>query len=415
MITSLLIGSMLCWCATAAAQTKKNPQPPKKAAPASDRRLTIDQIRQLISIQTPDSAIAQEIQARGMKDEYNRGAVEQLRRAGAGSETVAALTRLLPVANLTVSTEPGATVRLDGTAQFQVGPDGVLTLSGLDPGSHQLAIQKQFFTAVTRTVELKGGTNSAVEAKLDWAVGFLTISVDVPDARIQVGNNPVQAGPINRMAVPVAAISVVATAPLRKTASQTVAIEPGKEASVAFAMVYDQAELDKMASQIHTLFRSKNYVGVLQQAGRYPQREGKDKDVIADVAISELETGRFAEFKSAAREALAAGAALRFDLMHHHAGLHIVLHPAVVQLKGRMLSFQPEGACNFEPFEVSLAQVKVGNKQFVIDSPNHSVPAVSLVVPNPSNPKKEATLNFVTRTTIFAEAQAIRGFLLDSR
>jgi hypothetical protein len=72
-----------------AAPAAKNPAPKagtsSKAAdfPQGDRRLTLDQVRQLVTIRTPDNAIAQEIQSRGLNADFTRKDIEELRQLGA--------------------------------------------------------------------------------------------------------------------------------------------------------------------------------------------------------------------------------------------------------------------------------------------------------------------------------------------
>src|ERR1017187_2901440 len=99
---SLVIITVVCFGllpSTIVGQGTKKAQPPKKTtAQPADRRLSLDQIRKLIAIQTPDSVVAQEIQSRGINGDYGRREVDQIRQQGAGSQTVDALLRALPAA-----------------------------------------------------------------------------------------------------------------------------------------------------------------------------------------------------------------------------------------------------------------------------------------------------------------------------
>jgi hypothetical protein len=62
--------------------TKKNPPAKKTASQPVDRRLSLEQIRKLIAIQTPDNVVAEEIRSRGIAEVYGRKDVDQIRQLG---------------------------------------------------------------------------------------------------------------------------------------------------------------------------------------------------------------------------------------------------------------------------------------------------------------------------------------------
>ena len=406
---------------TAVGQGPKNSPPAKKSkSQLAERRLTLDQIRKLIAIQTPDSVVAQEIQSRGVSGDYGRREIDQLRQQGAGSETIAALVRLLPVATLTVRTEPGAIVKLDGGSPAMASIDGTATLSNIDPGRHEVTAEKQYFMSASRAVEMKGRETTAIDIKLGWAVGFLSISVDAPDAQIRISGVPPQTGPINRLAVPVGQANITATAPLRKSASQTVAIEPGGEATIALSLPVDEAALEVMANQIHTSFRSRSYPVVIQQSGPYLQIDAQDKDVLAEVALSYLEVSNYSLFQEAARRALDAGATLRVEVMHHHLSLGGfgggTLHRAELAITKNTLTYKPLDRCNLPEFQTPMADVHLGKRESAILGRNRteSVSVLDLNVPEPNNPKKQVNVNLsIGRTP--QDASITTGVFRDAR
>lgn len=329
----------------------------------------------------------------------------------AQSSTVNVSQNQLPVSSLTVRTDPGASVGIDGRSRVTVGPDGLVTLSNLEPGQHQLAVDKPLFEPVLQSLNLKSSENTTVNIALERVVGFLTVNTNTPDAKIRVSGGPAQNGRILRMPVPVGQATIDVTGPLRKTVSQTVSIEPGKEATVSVSLDLDSEALAAMANQIQVSFQLKRYEAALEQAGRYLQVGARDKDVLGVVALSYLQLNRYGEFRSSAREALAAGATLRFALQHIHLGINVAMHPAVLELNSETLRFQPEGKCNFDSFEVPLGQVRVGNRSNALLSFNERTWSINVNVPNPSNPKKEAALNFTTLRNQQAEIDAIREIL----
>ena len=384
--------------ATVLAQGGKKAPPTKKTtSQPTDRKLSLDQIRKLIAIQTPDSVVAQEVQSRGISGDYGRHDIDGLRQQGAGSETIAALTRLLPLSTLTVRTEPGATVRLDGGSTALAGADGTATLSSIDPGRHQVTTEKQYFTSVSRAVELKGRETASVDIKLEWAVGFLSVATNVPDAQIRVSGAAPQNGRISRLAVPVGQASVTAVAPLRKSVSQTVMIEPGKEATVSLSLPVDEAAIAAMANQIHNSFRSRSYAAVIQQAGRYLQMGAQDKDVLSEVALSYFEMSNYTAFQEAARRALSSGATLQFEVMHHHLSLGGFgggnLHRAELLVSAETLGYKPLDRCNLPEFQTAIKEVHLGRREAALLDKTRSVPVIDLNVPEPNNPKKQTNVN----------------------
>jgi len=406
---------------TAVAQgSKKNPPAKKGPSQPADRRLSLDQIRKLIAIQTPDSVVAQEIQARGVNGDYGRRDIEQLHLQGAGSETITALTRLMPVATLTVRTEPGASVKLDGGSPAVVAADGTATLSSIDPGRHQVTADKQYFTSGSQFVELKGRETTSIDIKLEWAVGFLSVNTNVADAQIRVSGGPPQAGRITRLAVPVGQATISATAPLRKSVSQTVVVEPGRDTTISLSLIIDDSALAAMANQIHASFRSRSYAVVVQQAGRYFQTGAQDKDVSAEVAISYLEMSNYSAFQEAARRALEAGATLRFEVMHHHLSLGGfgggTLHNAELAITKDTLIYKPLDRCNLPEFQTSLRDVHLGKRESAILGKGRtaSISVIDLDVPEPNNPKKQVNVN-LSIGNVPPGLSSTKGFFRDAR
>lgn len=320
--------------------TTTEAEPKRKAPRAADRALNVDQIRKLIALQTPDNIIAQEILSRGLIDNYTRKDIDRLKKQGAGIETLTALEYLRPVANLTVVTEPGATLRLDGGAPVTVGSNGKVTLDRIEPGQHQILLQKHLFMNVARDVELR----------------------------------------------------------------------PRENVTLPLALRVDESALNTAADKIHSSFKARLYQIVADEAALYLQAGARDKHVLLETAISYLEINRFAEFRTVASEALTAGGTLSLRLQHYHGGLRTGMHPAVLQLSTKGISFQPEGNCNFEQFDVPRNEVRLGSRLAIPISLNDSIWVVNLIVPNRSNSKKQQQINLTHDDQ--RRVEAIRELLL---
>jgi hypothetical protein len=99
----------------------------------------------------------------------------------------------------------------------------------------------------------------------------------------------------------------VITAPLRKTVSQIVNIEPGKESSISLSLAIDPDAVGVVVAQVHTSFRGNNHASVLRQAARLIQLGIQDSDMLGEMAVSFLETGDYLRFRDTDREALSLG------------------------------------------------------------------------------------------------------------
>jgi hypothetical protein len=387
---------------------KRQQAVPKRTTEPSkaERRLSLDQIRKLISIRTPDNVVAQEIQARGVIGDYGRREIDQLQQQGAGPQTITVLQRMLPLSSLRLKTEPGATVKLDNGAALQSDANGLVTFTGIERGEHQLAVEKMYYKASIQPIILKARENAAIEVPLDWAVGFLSVTTDVADAQITIGGNPPQLGRVNRLALPVGFSTVVVRAPLRQPSSQSVHVEGGKETTIAVSLSLDAAAISAATNQVHLAFQGHNYAGVLQQSVQLFRVGIRDKDVLGDVALSYLETRDYARFVGAAEQALSAGAQLSFRLTHIELGFKPNNHPAEVKLSNASLVFKPIGRCNHEEFSVPIREVRADQRRLSFQN----LFIVNLVVPNPSKDRKGLNINMGTEDP--EKAQAIKQLVL---
>jgi hypothetical protein len=393
----------LLWTAPpAAGQSRHFSKSRKRRAPAS-KGLSLEQIRRLMAVPLPDSAIAQEIQSRGIHGEFTRHDIEVLRQEGAGTNTVAALTRLLPVASLTVKTEPEAFVTLDHGTRVRTASDGTAVFSGIDPGAHQVLIQKTYHKDVSRMIDLTAREDTSLSAPLEWAVGFLSITAQPAGATITVSGGAPQTGRVEHLAVPIGTVEVVVTAPLRETSSQNVNIQPGKESTLSISLALDQNAISRAAGQIHALFRTGNYPAVRERAGQFFAAGARDPAVSGEFAMSFLELHDYPAFQNAARQALAAGATLRIPMLHVELGYHPNNHLAFLQVSSQRIGFQPVGHCNHPAFQVSIRDVHLGKRRVM-----ENLFVVELVVPNPTKPKKSLNINLAGD---FVKVNAVRALL----
>jgi hypothetical protein len=61
-------------------------------------------------------------------------------------------------------------------------------IPGVEPGPYQLVIEKANYQRVLKQVVVKARDALKSEVRLEWAIGFLSVTTDVPDAQISTAN-----------------------------------------------------------------------------------------------------------------------------------------------------------------------------------------------------------------------------------
>jgi hypothetical protein len=152
----------------------------------SQRPFRIDQIEQLIPV-LPDRTLAREIRQRGTAFRVDPSVLKHLKDAGAGIETVAALTELLPRAELAIVSVPShCEILLNGHPYGQTDDAGKLTISELDAGRSSLQVSKDGYRSQTYDVALGQSKTTELLATLKKIVGYLSVSTTPLSTSISV-------------------------------------------------------------------------------------------------------------------------------------------------------------------------------------------------------------------------------------
>jgi hypothetical protein len=153
---------------------------------AQHTRLTQTQVLHLIEVHAPDELVASQVRLRGLSFSVTSKLIDSFTASGAGPHTLAELREQVRTGTVEVHTEPGARVSLDGRAVGVANQAGVLIVSDVTPGGHNVAAGKDSFRDGQNALVLGNREYKRISIPLQWTGGFLTLSVVPPDAAIAV-------------------------------------------------------------------------------------------------------------------------------------------------------------------------------------------------------------------------------------
>lgn len=368
------------------------PQPAKSKVQSAKRAngLTLQQIEKLLAIQTPDEIISSEIKARGMAGIVDSDVIEKVRQAGAGPATLKALYPLVPKADLSIHTTPGVTVFIDGQEVGISDSAGLLTLSGLDPGVHDLRLTKQFFHEYSSRSRLAAHSN-IVNAPLQWAVGFLSLSTSPADATIAISGIDQLPSPITKAPLSIGEHTISASAPFKQSISRVIQIEGGKVLNMDLTLHVDEAAVQRLRANIVELAAVSNDSAVIHEARIYHSVAGPDPQVLSAEARAYQRMKSYSELVAAVLELVSTGGAFSFAVIHDHTGLALIKpHPAFLTFTGTKLQYRPEGICITREFSLPLSEIRLE-----IRASRVNFEVLTVLVPNGGKGKKEVTMNFL--------------------
>lgn len=153
---------------------------------AQQAKLTQTQVLHLVEVHAPDDLVASQIRARGISFPVTTKLIDSLAAHGAGARTLAELREQIRTGTVEVHTEPGASVSLDGKAAGMANQMGVLVVSDITPGSHNLMASKDSFGKGQNAFVLGNREYKRISIPLQWTGGYLTLSILPPEAAVSV-------------------------------------------------------------------------------------------------------------------------------------------------------------------------------------------------------------------------------------
>jgi hypothetical protein len=152
--------------------------PLSTAAQNALHHLSIDDVVKLLKGQVSPHRVAQRARQQGIDFEVTPEVEQELRRAGANDDLIAALHQLAPYpkpAQIVVQTSPEAGVYLDEQYVGRASSEGRLLIGNAKPGEHSLRVsltgKKEFQGSITA----QAGKESIAEARLEDVAGSVRV------------------------------------------------------------------------------------------------------------------------------------------------------------------------------------------------------------------------------------------------
>jgi hypothetical protein len=369
--------------------------------------LSLVQIEQLIKIGTPDQVIAQEIRERALNFSPTPQDLESLRRRGAGSKTIDALS----MAKLLISsTPPDCEVFVDGTPRGRTDAEGKLALPDLSPGQHHVILKKPSYRDAEQTVVLAAAQETSFTMKLELSAGFLTVQPNISGATIEVERLGKFTNSTSDLQCPPGKYTVTVSVPRYKTITTTVDISPGVKTNLPVSLEPDPAAVGQLLKEGRELYLQGDFRRVISITKEVLSLQPNNRAAMSNLALAYFMADDFDQFEERAAEALRAGVPLTLPVQHHHTLAPI--HPVKLVISSTTISFDPvpgSGSCTQRAFTASLRDI-VANK--VTRNQSDEV-FLNVKLQDPQNPKKSTNFNFADRLS--QSQKGSKGLVVVSR
>jgi len=247
------------------------------------------------------------------------------------------------VGTLSVLAPGGAEVILDDVARGTTDEEGLLLVSDVVVGPHRLLVRKPGYITGEYEVELAEGENKPVSANLRMLDGYLTVRTDQPGTTVQVANLGRFDNVVSDVRCPPGRYTVTASHPMMKTETRSVVIAAGEHTAVEIEMTPDPDALQPRVGEGEQHAKGLESGESIGRANKVQSLSPNNETATGALAERYFRAGKMAAFTSNAIEALRGEGAVRFTLIHDHAGIPRSGHAVVFKLMGKTVSFAPIG------------------------------------------------------------------------
>lgn len=301
------------------------------------------------------------------------------------------------------STPPDCEIFVDDVLRGHTDASGNVRLAEVPVGDHRVTVRKARYREASFPLSVSADKEGQINAKLELAIGFLTVTTNAPNASIDISGVGHFASPLNRFECQPGAYSITISNPLYVTSRKEVSISAGQEAQLSVDLEADKDARFGWTAEALEAYSSKQYERAISLAKTVLSADPKHSQALTVLAQSYFMKDDFNSFTQFGSEAIEAGGSLEFPLRHNHGAGASVMHPVRLVLTAQALSFDPQLGpdvwCSNKPFTVSLkalgaAEVS-GNRDNEIN--------LRLGFVDPNNPKKTTTLSFADRESYLVE------------
>ncbi|MBC7932012.1 MAG: PEGA domain-containing protein, partial [Rubrivivax sp.] len=306
--------------------------------------------------------------------------------------------------SLTISSTPAESeIYIDDVLRGRTDASGNIRLADLPVGEHRIAVRKSRYKEAVISLSLSPDKEGQINASLELAVGFLTVTTNAPNPSIDISGLGHFANPVSKVECQTGTYSVTISSPLYVTSRKEVSVSAGKEAQLSVDLEADTEARNRMASEALEAYSSKQYDRAINVAKTLVAVDAKHPQALTVLAESYFMKDDFNSFTKFGSQAIEEGGSLEIPLRHKHGWGASIMHPVRLVLTAQAISFDPQLAqdvwCSNKPFTVSLEMLGAaevgGNRENEI--------TLRLVFVDPNKPKKTTTLSFADRESYLVE------------
>ena len=319
---------------------------------AQKNNLSYAQVEHLVKLHAPDDLVASQILSRGISFSVSDKTLDDLKSAGAGPETVAALRERVRVGTLEVQTVPGSKVLLDGKEVGIAGPGGFLAVADVSEGNHELAADREGYKESNLQFSLAKDETKRISLPLEWLGGFLSVKVRPDSAKIAISGPKSFEGSSAEVQCPPG--SYTATVSLEGYTLQTRSFQvaTGEHHSETFELTVDPAVLLRKLDDAKSKLEAGDSAGAEQLADMVLDQSPDNSDAAVIVSEAAFQLGDLNRFVEAGARAIRGGKQVTVRAMHAHTVLAMWIHPVDITISESgisVVSNSPDSRCKIPP------------------------------------------------------------------
>ena len=262
---------------------------------------------------------------------------------------------------LTVRSAPASRIELDGSAVGATGASGVLVLSDVLPGRHVVVASKEGHIEASSVVEVVAGRAEVVELVLAALPGTLTVTANVADAVLRVGNAGQHRLPLSDLELPAGSHRVTASREGFLTVANDVEIRAG--ALTTLNLVLDPVPVGQLLRAAVGQFAAGNYRAAAETARSVLSMRPEAGEAHRLLGRALYELGSFEASIDPLSEAIRLGQEIVLATKHRHGGggLREGFCSGTIALSRNEITFvsgdQPDHGLSIAPAGMTAVQV----------------------------------------------------------
>ena len=222
------------------------------------------------------------------------------------------------VGTLTIRAAPTSVIEVDGAEVGSTGSNGFLVLSKIQPGRHVVVARKEGYTEATSIVEVQEGRAEVVELASTALPGRLTVTANVPDVLVRVGDAGEYRLPLNGLDLTAGSYQVTASLDWFRPVAKDLEIQPGALATLEF--VLEPVPIDELLQEAVGLMASGDFRAAVAAARSVVVMRPESGAAHRLLGMALYEQRRFSDSIDPLKQAIDLGEEVQLSTKHRHGG-----------------------------------------------------------------------------------------------